>query len=306
MSLTSCYRYILEFPVATLNKLFQAAMSESGSAGMAVTRTWEDVPIAGYTATVSARPTDLDTHPPTVILPAADLAVTPHFRMRVEVSVAEVPELGQIVYTVEFDLPGVFQKSADSPPKLRMVFPGVITGSLNLVVTGGDLPLTPELVEPRIHALYQANPSLAHDIQNNVSWPPGPDSTVQVTTDIYDDEEGSPGFRGRIHVTVVDATHVLIKMPGHFRIQGISQGLPQPRHGGRRKVAVEVDGTLGRVRARLDQVQQADVAVTFVTPSGNAIIDTGARLLLSQRIATRLRAGPGRPGGGDPHHCPDP
>lgn len=289
MSLTSCYRYILELPVASLDKLFQAAMSESGSAGMAVTRTWENVPIGTYTATVSARPTDLDTHPPTVSLPPADLAVTPHFRMRVEVRVNEVPELDQIVYTVEFDLPGRFEKTADMPPTLQMTFPGVTAAMLNLNVSGGDIPLTPELIEPRIHALYQANPSLAHDVQNNVPWPPGPDATVQVTTDIYDDEEGSPGFRGRIHVEVPDPTHVLIKMPGHFRVQGISQTYINTDMEVDVKVAVEVDTNLGRIRARLDLVQQADVTVTFVT-AGNPIYDAGAKIILAQQIAARLRA----------------
>jgi len=289
VSLTSCYRYILELPVASLDKLFQAAMSESGSAGMAVTRTWENVPIGTYTATVSARPTDLDTHPPTVSLPAADLAVTPHFRMRVEVHVNEVPELDQIVYTVEFDLPGRFEKTADMPPTLQMTFPGVTAAMLNLNVSGGDIPLTPELIEPRIHALYQANPSLAHDVQNNVPWPPGPDATVQVTTDIWDDEEGSPGFRGRIHVEVPDPTHVLLKLPGHFRVQGIAQTYINTDMEVDVKVAVEVDTNLGRIRARLDNVQQADVTVTFVT-AGNPIYDAGAKIMLAQQIATRLRA----------------
>lgn len=289
MSLTSCYRYILELPVASLDKLFQAAMSESGSAGMAVTRTWENVPIGTYTATVSARPTDLDTHPPTVSLPPADLAVTPHFRMRVEVHVNEVPELDQIVYTVEFDLPGRFEKTADMPPTLQMTFPGVTAAMLNLNVSGGDIPLTPELIEPRIHALYQANPSLAHDVQNNVPWPPGPDATVQVTTDIWDDEEGSPGFRGRIHVEVPDPTHVLLKLPGHFRVQGIAQTYINTDMEVDVKVAVEVDTNLGRIRARLDNVQQADVTVTFVT-AGNPIYDAGAKIMLAQQIATRLRA----------------
>jgi hypothetical protein len=289
VSLTSCYRYILELPVASLDKLFQAAMSESGSAGMAVTRTWENVPIGTYTATVSARPTDLDTHPPTVSLPPADLAVTPHFRMRVEVHVNEVPELDQIVYTVEFDLPGMFEKTADMPPTLQMTFPGVTAAMLNLNVSGGDIPLTPELIEPRIHALYQANPSLAHDVQNNVPWPPGPDATVQVTTDIWDDEEGSPGFRGRIHVEVPDPTHVLLKLPGHFRVQGIAQTYINTDMEVDVKVAVEVDTNLGRIRARLDNVQQADVTVTFVT-AGNPIYDAGAKILLAQQIAARLRA----------------
>ena len=82
MSLTSCYRYILELPVATLDKLFQASMAESGPAGVAVTRTFDHVIVGGHDSTVSVRPTDLDTHPPTLVLPPADLAVTAHIRMR--------------------------------------------------------------------------------------------------------------------------------------------------------------------------------------------------------------------------------
>ncbi len=285
MSLTSCYRYILELPVATLDKLFQASMAESGPAGVAVTRTFDHVIVGGHDSTVSVRPTDLDTHPPTLVLPPADLAVTAHIRMRVEVQVTDVPELDQIVYTVDFDLPGVFVKTADVPPKLEMQFPGVTDPDLNLVVAGGDIVLTPALVEPQIHAMYLANPGLAHDVQNNVAWPFG--GTVQITTEIWDDADGAPGFRGRIHVEVPDATHILIKLPGHFRVQSISQAYMSTDMQIDVKVAVEVDGVAGRIRARLDLVQAADVAVTFVTPS---IYDSGAKPILAGQVAARLRA----------------
>ncbi len=77
------------------------------------------------------------------------------------------------------------------------------------------------MIEPKIHQAFQANPGMGHDVQHNVPWPPGPDATVLITTDIYDDPPG-PGFSWGITVNVVDATHIQMIMPGHFRVQGLA------------------------------------------------------------------------------------
>lgn len=125
MSLTSCYRYVLELPVNTLTLILRAALSEDESAGIAITQHWENVPVApGMTATVDGRPTDLDTNPPSMGLDATDLrARIVQLHMRLEVKVNEQPDLDAIVYTIAFDLPGVFEKDSSSPPKLLMKFP---------------------------------------------------------------------------------------------------------------------------------------------------------------------------------------
>jgi hypothetical protein len=286
VSLTSCYRYVLELPLDTLNALLRGALAESDSADVGVTGTWEDVPVGDKTATVSVRPDDLDTNPPSLVLTAVDLGLVLHLRMRVEVDVNEVPELDLIVYAIEFDLPGAFVKTADTPPELVMRFPGVTEPALGLVVSGGQIPLSPELIEPRIHALYDATPALQHDVQNNVPWPPGPDATVQVTTDIYDDEPGTPGFRGAISVAVADATHIVITMPGHFKVQGIAQTYVNTDMTIEVKVEVETDTTAGEVRAKLAAVQSSDVTVTFATASA---YDFVARPMLAAAIAARIR-----------------
>ena len=266
MSLTSCYRYILELPVNTLSSMLRAALGESDPAHIMISRHWDNIAIGGNHANVDVRPTDLDTHPPTMVLTATDLGLTLHLRMRVEIKVIELPNLDLIVYTLEFDLPGSFLKDASAPPKLVMQFPAVTAPDLNLAITGGQIVLTPELVEPRIHEIYDSDPSMGHEVLNGQPWVKTDftTTTVQVITDIYDDTPGDMGFRGAITVEVPSPTTIVIVMPGHIRVQGISGPPFVNSHMTLRiTVGVEMDVTAGTIRVKLSAVQQADVAVAF-------------------------------------------
>ena len=192
MSLTSCYNYILELPTATLTQTLQAALSESDSAGIMISQHWDNVPINGYTATISATPANTATNPSTLTLTSVDLGLSIHLQMNLDVKINEIAELDNITYLLNFDLPGVFFKDTSTPPKLLMIFPAVTASNLNLIVSGGAIMLTPELVKTRIDAIYAADSTVGHNVQTNVPWPPGPDATVLVTTDIYDDTLGTP------------------------------------------------------------------------------------------------------------------
>ncbi len=285
MSLTSCYRYVLELPLNTLNSLLKAAFSESDSAGILSSLHWENQVIGAFTATVDARLADLDTHPPIMTLGVGDLSLSLHLHMRIEVKINEIAGLDLIIYIVDFDFPGMFEKDTSTPPRLLMKFPSVTVADLNLVVTGGQVPLAAELIEPGIHALYAANPSLGHTVTTGVPWPVPGEPTVVVTTDIYDDVPGAPGFRGAITVQVLDVTHIQITMPGHFKIQGLAPNF-YVNTDMTVQVKVLIEQTDGKISAKLSGIQQSDVTVTFVTPS---IYDIVAKPILADNIAAKLR-----------------
>lgn len=261
MSLTSCYRYILELPVDSLDEMLRAALSEDDSAGIAITGHWDNVAVGDNTATVDARPSDAGEA--TMTLTAADLGLSLHLFMRIEVDVNEIPELDQIVYEAEFDLPGIFEKEASAPPRLLITFPAVTEPDLHLAVSGGGIPLTPELVEPRIHALYDSNPELGHKLTPGQPWldlDTGP-TTVNVFTDIYDDDPGAPGFRGAITVEVPSATEIVLVMPGHVRILSLSKTYVDSDM--TLRISVPVEQVDGEIRVKLSQVVSNDVAVAF-------------------------------------------
>ena len=286
MSLTSCYNYILELPVATLTQTLQAALSESDSAGIMISQHWENVPINGYTATISATPANTASNPSTLTLTTVDLGLSIHLQMNLAVKINEIAELDDINYLLNFDLPGVFFKDTSTPPKLLMVFPSVTASNLNLIVSGGTIMLTPELVKTRIDAIYAADPTVGHNVQTNVPWPPGPDATVLVTTDIYDDALGSPGFRGTIEAQVPDQNHVTLVMPGHFRIQGLAT----PNYVNTDMtitVSINVEHGDGFLKLLMSNVQSSDVTVTFATSS---LYDVFAKAALANNIATKFRS----------------
>ena len=286
MSLTSCYKYILELPIATLTQTLQAALSESDTAGVMISQHWENVPIDGYTATVSVKPANTATNPSTLALTAVDLGLSIHLQMDLEVKINEIPELDKINYLLNFDLPGSFLKDSSTPPKLLMVFPSVTSAGLNLVVTGGAIMLTPELVKSRIDAIYAADSTMGHNVQTNVPWPPGPDATVLVTTDIYNDVIGSPGFRGTIEAQVPNQNHVILVMPGHFRIQGLATS-NYVNTDMTVNVSIDVVHGDGFLILRMSDVQSSDVTVTFASSS---LYDVFAKAALANNIATKFRS----------------
>ena len=281
MSLTSCYKYILELPVATLTQTLQAALSESDSAGIMISQHWDNVPINGYTASISATPANTATNPSTLALTPVDLGLIIHLQMNLDVKINELPELDKITYLLNFDLPGTFFKDTSTPPKLLMKFPSVTGSSLNLVVSGGTIMLTPELVKSRIDAIYAANPSMGHNVQTNVPWPPGPDATV-----IYDDAMGSPGFRGTITAQVPDQNHVILVMPGHFKIQGLATA-NYINTDMTVNVAINVEHGDGFIKLHMADVQASDVTITFVNTSA---YDVFAKAALANNIAAKFQS----------------
>lgn len=285
MSLTSCYRYIIELPVDTLNTVLTAALSEDDSAGIAISQNWSNVPVGSYTADISVRPTDLDTNPPTMELTSTELGLVLHLRMRVEVDINEIEELETIVYTIGFDLPGVFEKDSSTPPRLLMRFPSVTAADLNLTVSGGDIPLSPELIEPSIHELYDADPSIGYDFQTNVPWPDEP-TGVGVITEIFDDEPGSPDFHGAITVEVSDdSSQITVVMPGHIKVFSLSQTYVDTDMTVRVEVDVTKDDAAGKICAKLGSVQQNDVEATFDDPS---IYDSFIKPVLEAAVADKI------------------
>ncbi len=265
--------------------MMRAAFAESGPAGILISRPWEDLPIGDKTADVTVRPDDLEAHPPVMSLGAGPLECSLHLRMRAEITINELPDLDRIVYILEFDLPGEFKKDASNPPKLLMEFPGLSAADLNLAVTGGEIVLTPALIEPRIHEIYDSDPSLAHSVQNGQLWWDG--STVRVTSDFYDDEPGSPGFRGAITVEIPNANSIIIVMPGHLKIEGIS-GPPKIDNEIVLRISVDtvLDQAAGEFRVALSGVNQADITVSGLTGSAPDVIaaETGIKIFGADKI----------------------
>jgi hypothetical protein len=289
VSLTSCYKYILELPVATLTQTLQAALAESDAAGVKISQHWDNVPVdGGYTASVTITPANTGTHPSTLLLTPVDLGLIIHLQMDLEVKINELPTLDKISYLLNFDLPGVFFKDSSTPPKLLMKFPSVTASNLNLVVAGGEIILTPELVKERIDAQYAADPSIGHDVKTNVPWPPGPDATVLVTTDIYDDVMGSPGFRGMITAQVPDQSHVILIMPGHFKVQGLSTSFYMNTDM-TITVSINVEHGDGYIKLLTGDVTATDVTIAF---SSTTIYDIFARSVLAKNIADKFHTFP--------------
>ncbi|HEY3381250.1 MAG TPA: hypothetical protein VGK32_05740 [Vicinamibacterales bacterium] len=289
MSLTSCFRYIIELPTNTLNGMIDGILKEADAAGIQTSFHRENVAVGTYHATVDAHLSDLDTHPPTMDLLAADLAFVLHLRMSVQAQITEIPILDSIVYQAAFAFPGVMVKSAAVPPVLNMTFPAVTTGSLNLTLDGGAIVLTPALVEPRVHALYQANPSFQHQVKSGVATGlSAPDDVWQVTVDIYDDAPGSPGFRGAITVDVPDQGHVKINLPGHLKAKNINNAT---RIDTDMTVHVTVAVTLpvnptdDRVTVSLSTVTAANVAIDYASPN---LYTVGGDSTVRAQIATAV------------------
>ncbi len=283
MSLTSCYRYVLQLPVDTLNLMLRGALSESDGAGIGITRHWEDVPIGSYHATVDVRPADLDAPPPSMTLTATDLGFVLHLSMRIEVDIDEIAALDTIVYTISFDFPGVFERDNGAPPRLNMVFPSVTEPSLNLAISGGEIPLSAELIEPTIHQLYDSDPSLGHSEDTGVAWP-GEPTGVMVTTDIYDDEPGAPGFRGAISVQVPDPARIVVMMPGHIKVFGL--GTTYVDTDMTLDVEMAVERLDGEIRIKISTVQESDVTVTF---ANSTLYDGFIKPEIAKRVAQKIR-----------------
>jgi hypothetical protein len=267
--------------------MIASVLREGDSAGVVTSVHRENVPISGpggYHATVDASLTDLDTNPPTIDFGPTDLSFILHLRMSIGVTVNELPNLDAITYLAVFQFPGLMVKDTTvSPPVLNMTFPSVNTGDLNLNVTGGVITLTPALIEPSVHQLYQAHPELAHQVQSISGIPL--DGTWQVTTDIYDDDPMSPDFRGQITVEVPDPAHIRLNLPGHLKTHTISQTRIDSDitiH-----VMIPVQQTDGQLTVQISLVTQGDVSIDYANP--NIYTSAGDPLIRAQ-VAQRIAA----------------
>ncbi len=286
MSLTSCFRYIIELPTSSLNALIAAVIAEADAAGVQTSVHKDNVALGAFTATVDAQ---LDTaNPPVMDLTPVDLGLVMHLHMNLQATVNEIAGLDPIPYQLAFDFPGQFQKvtPASGPPVLNIVFPGLTAAALNLNVAGGQVPLTVALVEPQVHALYADHPELAHSVQTGVATGlPPPDDTWAVTVDLYDDDPGAMPFRGRISVEIPDATHVKLNLPGHLRAQNISTvriDSDMIVH-----VTVPVIQTDGQIKVALSQVTAANIAIDWTSPN---IYTFGGDALIRGQFAARIAA----------------
>jgi hypothetical protein len=238
---------------------------------------------------VDAQLADQHTQPAVLSLPPADLSLNLHLHMNLQVKINEIVNLDPITYQLEFDFPGQFQKvAAPPPPVLNMTFPGLTAAALNLIVTGGDVPLTVALIDPLVHQLYQSHPGLAHQVHPGTPTPlPPPDDVWLVTVDIYDDQMGSPNFRGRISVEVPDQNHIKLNLPGHLRAQNINSDLridsDTTTH-----IIIPVQRQDGSITIQLSQVTSAGVTIDFVSPNFYTAGATASGALQSQ-VATTIQ-----------------
>jgi hypothetical protein len=286
VSLSSCFVYIIELPTATLNGMMAAVLQEADAAGVQTSLHQENVTVGAYTATVDAQLDVTTANAPVVALTATDLGLTLHLHMNLQVTVNGIANLGAIQYQLVFDFPGEFQKQPTTPPVLIMAFHALTPAVLNLNVSGGNITLTPALIEPQVHALYAAHPELAHSVQTGVATGlPSPNDTWAVTVDIYDDTPGSMNYRGQITVAVPDQAHIQLNMPGHLLAQNISS------------TAINSDITVhtlvpvamadGSITVQLSQVTGANVTIDYASPN---LFTIGGATLIANQFAAKFAA----------------
>jgi hypothetical protein len=286
VSLTSCFRYVIELPVATLNAMIAGVVQEGDTSGAQTSFHKDAVAVGDDTATVDAVVDPAV--PPTMTLTAVDLRLVMHLQMKLTVKVNEIPTLDPITYELAFDLPGLFQKVTlpTGLPGLNIAFPGLTGPALNLNVTGGTVVLTPDLVEAQAHALYVAHPELAHKVQPGVmTGLPAPEDVWLVTVDLYDDAPGAMPYRGQITAEIPDPTHVKLNMPGHLKAQSLSDtpiNSDMVVH-----ATIPVVQSDGAITIALSQVTGPNVAIDWTSPSLYTTV--GAPLIQSQ-FASRIAA----------------
>lgn len=266
MSFSSCYRFLLGLPTATLVELLRGAIAEGETAGVALTFREENVDVGdGLTATVEARVIDEPERRASLRLTATELEAVLELRARAEVTVDQLPSLDPLVYVVDFELPGVFTRdTSEADPRLVIEFPAVTEGDLALAVSGGEIQVSDDLIEEFVGDAIAADPALlGPNVETGVSVPTG--GTAMVTSEIYDDEPGTPGYRGHITGSMAGPTTLELSMPGHIRAETINEVIVDTDM--TITVSIAVEQTDDEIIVRLSDVQQADVSVSFVSIS---------------------------------------
>ncbi|MEO1366592.1 MAG: hypothetical protein AAFX50_05410 [Acidobacteriota bacterium] len=291
MSFYSCFKYILGLPTATLQSVVRGALAESETTGVPLGFSAPGVPIAdGLTADVEAMVTDLDSV--VIGVPGTGLDLTMGLSMRLDVEVVEMPALDPIQYELALTLPGEFgreEPSGSDPPQLIIHFPSVSPGDLGLVIDGGEILLTGDLLQPLIDDAVAANPDvLGVKVETGVEVPSRGEANV--FSEIFHDDPTAPDFRGRITGSMSDPAVLQLVIPGRLRVIQINQ---PPLIDSEMTITVDVpverDEAAGEIRVRFDQVTTGDVAVTF-DPALSAIERPFAESRVKAEVATLLSA----------------
>jgi hypothetical protein len=265
VSLTSCFKFAIELPEATLTSLLRAVIAQGETAGIATTFEQPDVSIDGYHAHISASLVDSDARPSTSDITTTENHVVLGLHADLRVTVDEIVGLDSVDYHVDFNLPGVVsRKDSVTPAVVEITFPGVTPPDLAIVVSDPELEFTAALFEPPIHQLYTDNPSLHGFTQPNVTVPEG---QVLVQVWLYDDAPSAPDFHGSITVQIPMPMQIRVIIPGRMKMTNISSVTV---HDFTFTVSIDIDIAVepaisggDNVVVKLHTVTASDISVTY-------------------------------------------
>jgi hypothetical protein len=263
MSLTSCFKYAVELPAASLSSLLRSVIAQGETAPLPTTYHEEDVVVPGldYLVTVDASLVDSNEQPSSISFTATDLEAILHLFMRVEVTVQEFDGLNPIVYDASFDIPGLIAvDNSETPPWLGIEVGALQPSDLNLVVTGGEYDFTPTFFEDVIHEMYASHPEI-HDFVRFKDV--GPFGTRRFMVWIYDDAENP------ITVELPEPLKLRVHMPGKMEIWTTLNPV-QKEHEAAMVVTIDIvideepnaSGGTDLV-VKLSGVTEADIEITF-------------------------------------------
>ncbi len=284
MSLTSCFKYVIELPESTLTALLRAVIAEADPADpdnrLPLTRENPAAEIDGYTAKVSARLVDSDEAPSAFELTADDLAAVLHLHMEIEATVLDdggpdpLAGVDPILYAVDFALPGTIVRiePEDAAEPVEIGFEGATVddvGDLNPVFSGGEIVFTAALFAPFVHQLFADNTDLHYFLIPDVDTKFGPfdDGVFDVEVWLYNDP-----VNGEITVEITVPGTLRVNFPGRMLMTRKTNpgGYDFPI-----TLQVDVDyeikpaaGGGDELWVKISEVQAADVGVNYGPGAG--------------------------------------
>jgi hypothetical protein len=216
MSLTSCFKYVIELPEDTLTSLLRSVIAQGETSGLPLTYEDDGVPVDDYTARISASLVDTDAKPSTFNLTAAVNSAVLGLHMDIEVTINELPGVDPIAYMADFTIPGrIARNDAVAPVQIEFQAAMLTVADLNLVVSGGDIVVTGALFEPFVDQMYADSPSLR---QQTI---PGVDTVIDgivlMRVWLYNDP-----VNGEIVVNVPSPGTLRLTMPGRITMTNVS------------------------------------------------------------------------------------
>ncbi len=290
MSLTSCFKYVIELPESTLTELLRSVISQADTADLPLTYEDDGIPIDGYTARISARLVDSDDRPSAFDLTTTDLEAVLHLHMDAEVTIEDVDGIEPIVYQVDFNLPGTIARNdAAVPVQIEYQVGAIDTADLEMVVTGGDLIFSGALFKPYIDQMYTNNADLQHDIIPNVDTTAFCFGVVTAEVFLYNNPTDGEisvdipsqgtlrcNFPGRVILWDISATEV-----ENFTIT-LSVDIDyevQPDAGGGRELVVKTS-----------EVQTSDVSVSYGPEAPSGACQGGMTTKIQEEVVAKLVA----------------